>query len=174
MTDKEPARWRQRPAFVLLGVGLLALIVAAVPRWGAFVATTADWLDYPFMRVGASEGLIQHETGLMQQNGPLAIYSPITPERFTSAPYPPLYYWANVLVSPTPAALAARAKKIVADVQAKRLDPPTDSPFGGGRRISLVATFAAALCIGLLVYCGTSGVRAFPRSSVAASARVCG
>ena len=133
-------------------MGLLAIAVAAVPRWQAFATATSDWLDYPFMRDGSSEGLIQHETGLIQQGGALAIYSPVTPERFTSAPYPPLFYWLNAAVSPKPAALAARAARIVADVQAKNVAPPTDSPFGAGRRISLIAALAAALFIALLVY----------------------
>ena len=72
------------------GVGVAGvLILAAIPALVRFVSTSAAWLDYPYPRPG-SEGLILYET-LLVKNG-ADIYAPITPDRFISGPYPPVYY----------------------------------------------------------------------------------
>lgn len=59
--------------------------------------SAAAWLDYPYPRAG-SEGLILYESLLVKRGGD--IYSPITPERFISGPYPPVYYWLAATLLP--------------------------------------------------------------------------
>ncbi len=116
-----------------LVVGIMALLlVGPVTR---FIGISAEWLDYPYPRAG-SEGLILYELLLVKQGGD--IYAPITPERFISGPYPPLYYWlaASVLPGNLP-----------------DFSTPGNVPsiFLPGRIISLVAALLAALFIPLIV-----------------------
>ena len=128
-------------------VAALALLLAG-GGWralAAFVANAQQWLPYPYPRPG-SEGLMLYETVLLRAGGDL--YGPITPERFISGPYPPVYYWlAGRIMPATPgffdgrslslwAALAVAAFIIIivaADRRGARAAPtPTPSPEGGG------------------------------------------
>src|SRR5215218_4954325 len=82
-------------------VSLALLAIALVLPLTRFVTTSSAWLDYPYPRPG-SEGLILYESLLVKRGGD--IYAPITPERFISGPYPPVYYllaaWALPGTSP--------------------------------------------------------------------------
>lgn len=111
---------------------LAAMLVTPI---AGFINTSSRWLDYPYPRPG-SEGLILYETLLVKQGGD--IYAPITPQRFISGPYPPIYYYLTApLLSP-------------------RL-PDWSNPnfvfsiFRPGREISLLATLLAAALIPILV-----------------------
>jgi hypothetical protein len=94
------AAWQmgRRPAVAgALGgpLGVLALLLWQAGA--AFVDNANRWLPYPYPRPG-SEGLMLYETLLMRQGGDL--YGPITPDRFISGPYPPVYYWLAGQVMP--------------------------------------------------------------------------
>ncbi len=118
-------------AWLALGV-LALLLVGPLVR---FVSASSGWLGYPYPRSG-SEGLVLYETLLVKRGGD--IYAPITPERFISGPYPPVYYWlaASLLPGSLP-----------------DLTHPGDvaSIFRPGRSVSLVATLLAAVLVPLLV-----------------------
>ncbi|MDQ3929943.1 MAG: hypothetical protein M3328_12465, partial [Chloroflexota bacterium] len=75
---------------------VICLLLLLIPM-GRFVESAAAWLDYPYPRPG-SEGLILYESLLTKRGGD--IYSPITPERFISGPYPPVYYWLAAALLP--------------------------------------------------------------------------
>jgi hypothetical protein len=111
------------------------LVLLSVGPLGRFVDTSAAWLGYPYPRPG-SEGLILYESLLVKRGGD--IYSAITPERFISGPYPPVYYelaaWA----------LPSRLPELA-------VPGNVDSIFRPGRSISLLATLVAAGLVGLLV-----------------------
>ncbi|HET9493976.1 MAG TPA: hypothetical protein VFR15_07080, partial [Chloroflexia bacterium] len=96
---------------------------------------SAAWLDFPYPRVG-SEGLILYETLLVKRGGDL--YPPITPERFISGPYPPVYYYLAAPLLPDTLPDFSRAGAV-------------DSIFAGGRTVSLVAAIVAAVMVALLV-----------------------
>ena len=114
-------------------VGLIAVLLIA--PLGRFVETTSDWLEYPYPRSG-TEGLTLYESLIVKRGG--NIYDPITPDRFISAPYPPVYYLLAAAVLP---------------------DKPPDfsspgnitSLFQPGRLISFLAALLTALLIPLLV-----------------------
>ena len=130
--SRQVARSRLWPVWV---VGLL-LLLAAIPALARFTSTSASWLDYPYPRAG-SEGLILYETLIVKHGG--NIYAPITPDKFISGPYPPVYYWLAASVLPD----------TLPDFSA-----PTSvtSIFEPGRIISLVAALFATLAVGALVF----------------------
>ncbi|HST05172.1 MAG TPA: hypothetical protein VLQ48_10585 [Chloroflexia bacterium] len=136
-SNNEPALATHPPArakWVVWAVAVV-LILAAIPALVRFVSTSAAWLDYPYPRPG-SEGLILYET-LLVKNG-ADIYAPVTPDRFISGPYPPVYYWLAALVLPDS----------LPDFSA----PDTvTSIFTPGRIISLLAAVVAALSVVALV-----------------------
>ncbi len=120
-----------------------ALLLLAIPSIARFVGTSGDWLNYPYPRPG-SEGLILYESLLSKHGG--NVYAPITPDRFISGPYPPIYYWLAVLVLP--------------DHLPDFSSPQTvTSIFAPGRTISLVAAITAALLIVSIVTAGGYAVR---------------
>jgi hypothetical protein len=100
-----------------------------------FVETSAAWLDYPYPRAG-SEGLILYESLLVKHGGD--VYAPITPERFISGPYPPIYYWLAAALLPD---------------RLPDFSGPTSpvSIFREGRIISLLAALLTAALIPLIV-----------------------
>jgi 4-amino-4-deoxy-L-arabinose transferase-like glycosyltransferase len=99
-----------------------------------FASTSASWLNYPYPRAG-SEGLILYETLIVKRGGDT--YAPITPDRFISGPYPPVYYWLAASVLP--------------DALPDFSSPAgVTSIFEPGRLISLGATLIAALAVALL------------------------
>ncbi len=118
----------------MLSLGLLA----------RFAGTSGEWLDYPYPRPG-SEGLILYNSLLLKHGGD--IYAPITPDRFISGPYPPVYYWLAAAVLPdklpdfsTPGGVS--------------------SIFLPGRTISLLAAICAALLLpALIIFQGGYGAR---------------
>ena len=123
------ARW----LLVWAAVGML--VVALFAPLGRFVEATTTWLDFPFPRSG-TEGLILYESLLLKRGGD--IYSPITPEQFISAPYPPLYYWLAAATLP--------------DTLPDLSNPDgVQSIFRGGRLMSLAAALLAAISIVVLV-----------------------
>ena len=115
---------------------VLALLLSAsmVPLF-RFAQTSAAWLGFPYPRAG-SEGLILYETLLVKRGGD--IYSPITPERFISGPYPPVYYYLVAPLLPDSLPDFSRPETVT-------------SIFTGGRSISLAASIAAALLVVPLV-----------------------
>lgn len=115
---------------------LLALLLAcAVPAISRFISTSAQWLTYPYPRAG-SEGLILYESLLQKHGGD--IYAPITPERFISGPYPPIFYWIAASLLP-------------ANLPDFSSPDSVTSIFEGGRIVSLLSTLAAAALIIALV-----------------------
>jgi hypothetical protein len=111
------------------------LAAALFAPLGRFVEVSATWLEFPFPRSG-TEGLILYESLLLKRGGD--IYSPITPEQFISAPYPPLYYWLAATTLP--------------DTLPDLSNPDgVQSIFRGGRLISLAAALLAAISIIVLV-----------------------
>ena len=138
------------------GVALCLLLLLAPV--GRFIESSALWLDYPYPRAG-SEGLILYESMLTRHGGD--IYSPITPERFISGPYPPLYYWlaAATLLGQLP------------DFSGP--DPPT-SIFRDGRIISLLAALLAAALIPLIIIFEGHHHRSMKRLLLAAAAGLAG
>ncbi len=102
---------------------------------GRFVSLSAAWLDYPYPRAG-SEGLILYESLLLKHGGD--IYAPITPQRFISGPYPPLYY-----------GLAAATLPDTLPSFAGPAQPP--AVLRGGRIISLLAALLSAALAALIV-----------------------
>lgn len=140
----------------ILGVSIsLLLLLAPVSR---FIATSAAWLDYPYPRAG-SEGLILYESLLVKRGGD--IYSPITPERFISGPYPPIYYWLAAALLPE---------------RLPDFSGPTAPPsiFREGRIISLLAALLAAALIPLIVVFEGYYQRSRQRLFVAATAGLTG
>lgn len=131
------------PNFPRLGVGSWLLLLLAgglllLVGWRVadFVATSSYWLPYPFPRQG-SEGLTMYEALLLR--GGENIYLPLSPTRFISAPYPPLYYLLTAAL----------------------LDPQRPD-FAAGRLLSFGASFVAATCVGLTVYCAVGGRAGLP------------
>jgi hypothetical protein len=118
---------------VWLGLGALAL--AALVPLTRFIDTSSAWLNYPYPRQG-SEGLILYETLLVKRGAD--IYAPITPERFISGPYPPIYYWLAALVLPDALPDLAQPGSV-------------ESIFRPGRMIALASTLLAAVLVVLLV-----------------------
>jgi hypothetical protein len=119
-------------ALALAGVLLLVL---AVPL-ARFVTLAGDWLPYPYPRAG-SEGLILYESYLVKRGGD--IYAPITPERFISGPYPPVYYWLNAWLLPdTPPDFSTPGA--------------VSSAFTPGRLLSLFSAILAALFAAVTVF----------------------
>jgi hypothetical protein len=116
-------------------VGLL-LLLAAIPALARFASTSATWLDYPYPRAG-SEGLILYETLIVKHGGD--IYAPITPDKFISGPYPPVYYWLAASVLPDALPDFSSSESVT-------------SIFEPGRIISLVAALFATLAVGALVF----------------------
>jgi hypothetical protein len=111
------------------------LLAASAFPLSRFASTSAAWLDYPYPRAG-SEGLILYETLVVKRGGD--IYAPITPERFISGPYPPVYYY---LVAP-----------LLSDALPDFSRPErVSSIFTPGRWVSLVAALVAAVMVALLV-----------------------
>jgi MFS family permease len=100
-----------------------------------FSDTSAAWLDYPYPRPG-SEGLILYESLLVKRGGDP--YAPITPERFISGPYPPIYYWLAAATLPQDFPDWSDPGKVT-------------SVFQPGRTISLLAALLAAVLILVLV-----------------------
>ena len=114
-------------------IGVLALLLAGpVAR---FAGTSGDWLNYPYPRAG-SEGLILYESLVVKRGGD--IYAPITPERFISGPYPPVYYWLAAALLPDRLPDFSTPEGIT-------------SIFLPGRIVSLAATILAALLIPVIV-----------------------
>lgn len=129
------ARGRIRATWAIGAAGVaLCLLFMAVPV-ARFVGLSAGWISYPYPRPG-SEGLILYESLLLKHGGD--IYAPITPERFISGPYPPVYYW---LASAT---LPDRLPDFSGP------EPPA-SEFQSGRTISLVSALIAAALIPFIV-----------------------
>jgi hypothetical protein len=129
--DSPRANWLRRG----LWLALTALAFLLLFPLGRFIAGSSAWLDYPYSRPG-SEGLILYESLLVKHGGD--IYGPITPQRFISGPYPPVYYW------------------LAADLLPDRLPDFSDSAgvtsiFRPGRSISLLAALLAAALLPLLV-----------------------
>jgi hypothetical protein len=116
-------------------LGLALLMLALVGPLFRFVDTSRTWLDYPYPRPG-SEGLILYETLLVKRGGD--IYAPITPERFISGPYPPVFYWLAAWTLPN---------------VLPNLESPgnVESVFCPGRMLALAATLLAAALVALLV-----------------------
>jgi hypothetical protein len=99
MTNRGPRR-SVVAASIIWGLGALVLGVALIQALGNFTDNAAFWLPYPYPRPG-SEGLMLYDTLLMRRG--VSLYGPITPDRFISGPYPPLYYLlAGWLLPPTP------------------------------------------------------------------------
>jgi hypothetical protein len=114
---------------------LAALLLLAAILVARFIATSAQWLDYPYPRPG-SEGLILYESLLLKHGGDL--YAPITPERFISGPYPPIFYWIAAAILP--------------DKLPDFSGPSSPaSIFLTGRLVSLASTVLAALLLPVLV-----------------------
>jgi hypothetical protein len=119
-------------ALALAGV----LIVALAFPLARFFTLAGDWLAYPYPRAG-SEGLILYESYLVKRGDD--IYAPITPERFISGPYPPVYYWLSAWLLP--------------DVPPDFSTPEAvRSVFTPGRLVSLFAALIAALFAGVTVF----------------------
>jgi hypothetical protein len=147
------ARWAWG---AVLGVAIcLLLMIAPI---GRFVESTSAWLNYPYPRAG-SEGLILYESLLVKRGGD--IYSPITPERFISGPYPPIYYWLAA------AALPERLPDFSGP------DAPA-SIFRDGRIISLLAALLAAALIPLIIVFEGNHQRSGQRLFVAVGAALTG
>lgn len=100
-----------------------------------FVDTSSAWLDYPYPRPG-SEGLILYESLLVKRGGDP--YAPITPERFISGPYPPIYYWLAAATLPQDLPNWSDPGKVT-------------SVFQPGRTISLLAALLAAVLLPIFV-----------------------
>ena len=130
---------KTRPLRLLpAGIGIamaLILISGCGQAVDAFAANARLWLPYPYPRPG-SEGLMLYETLLLRAGGDL--YGPITPERFISGPYPPVYYW-----------LAGRVM-------------PATPGFFDGRSLSLWAALAVAVLIILIVVADRGAAPADP------------
>ncbi len=109
----------------MLSLGMLA----------RFVGTSAEWLAYPYPRPG-SEGLILYESLLLKHGGD--IYVPITPDRFISGPYPPVYYWVAAAILPEKLPDFSTPGNI-------------SSIFLPGRLVSLLATVCTALLLPTLI-----------------------
>ncbi|HEX8219282.1 MAG TPA: hypothetical protein VF914_08725 [Chloroflexia bacterium] len=148
------APWAWGATFAGVAVCLL-LMVAPVSR---FIESSAAWLDYPYPRAG-SEGLILYESLLVKRGGD--IYSPITPERFISGPYPPIYYWLAAAVLPDR----------LPDFSGPAVPP---SIFRDGRTISLLSALLAAALIPLVVVFEGHHHRPRQRLFVAAAAGLAG
>ncbi|HET9492852.1 MAG TPA: hypothetical protein VFR15_01335, partial [Chloroflexia bacterium] len=130
--DNTPARG---PTVWIAWAVLVLLLAASLVPVARFAQTSAAWLDFPYPRAG-SEGLILYETLLVKRGGDL--YSPITPERFISGPYPPVYYYLAAPLLPDSLPDFSRPGAV-------------DSIFAGGRTVSLVAAIVAAVMVALLV-----------------------
>lgn len=126
---------RSNPTLWAAWLVLAALLAASAVPLARFASTSGAWLEYPYPRAG-SEGLILYETLLVKQGG--SIYSPITPERFISGPYPPVYYY---LVAPM---LSGTLPDFSRPGQ-------VGSIFTPGRVVSLVAGVVAAAMVAMLV-----------------------
>ncbi len=129
--------------FGLLALGLLALGVTLTARLDFFRNSVSWRLTYPFFQPG-SEGLILSEVNLIRAGG--SIYTPFQADSFISAPYPPLYYYLTAW-----------------------LGSGTNSPFEGGRWISLVAALTSALLIAGLVYLSLPTLKGRPKWMIAAT-----
>lgn len=123
-----------RPLYIAVA-GLVICALLLVGPLAGFVSASSGWLDYPYPRPG-SEGLILYESLLLKRGGD--IYAPITPERFISGPYPPIYYW--LAAATLPDKLPDFAGPL----------PPV-SEFRGGRIISLLSALLAAALVPLIV-----------------------
>jgi hypothetical protein len=119
----------------ILWLALGALTLLLLLPLGRFIAASSAWLDYPYPRPG-SEGLILYESLLVKHGGD--IYSPITPERFISGPYPPIYYLLTSGLLPNQLPDFSDLNSVT-------------SVFVLGRSISLLATLIAAALLSLLV-----------------------
>ena len=118
---------------IVWGVGALVLGVALLQALGNFSDNAAFWLPYPYPRPG-SEGLMLYETLLMR--GGVSLYGPITPDRFISGPYPPLYY-----------------------LLAGWLLPSGSAGFSEGRTLSLWAALITAAALAFLIGGGAGDFR---------------
>ncbi|HYO50383.1 MAG TPA: hypothetical protein VEW94_11090, partial [Chloroflexia bacterium] len=116
-------------------VGIVVCIGALLGPLTRFVDTSSAWLDYPYPRPG-SEGLILYESLLVKRGGDP--YIPITPERFISGPYPPIYYWLAAATLPQNLPDWSDPDKVT-------------SVFQPGRTISLLAALLAAVLLLVLV-----------------------
>jgi hypothetical protein len=125
-------RWISAAGSIAWALGVLVLGVALVQAAGGFGDNAAFWLPYPYPRPG-SEGLMLYETLLMRRGE--SLYGPITPDRFISGPYPPIYY-----------------------LLAGWLLPPGGAGFSEGRTLSLWAALVVAAALVLLVGVGGWGV----------------
>ncbi len=125
--------------FSLLVLLCLALGLALTGRISFLVASSNQWLTYPFFRTGSSEGLMLSEIAMLRQGR--SIYVPLSPAQFISAPYPPLYYYLVAWLWPQGASAA--------------------QGFEIGRIVSLVATFVTAACVGLTATFDTIRKKAF-------------
>ena len=112
----------------VLGGGTAVAGLALARAAGAFAENAAFWLPYPYPRPG-SEGLMLYETLLLRRGE--SLYGPISPERFISGPYPPLYY-----------------------LLAGWVMPPDTIGFLEGRTISLWSALIVAATLALLVILG--------------------
>jgi hypothetical protein len=128
---------KKRTGIRILAAWLAAglLLLALIPALSRFVETSAQWLPYPYPRAG-SEGLILYESLLVKRGGD--IYAPITPERFISGPYPPIYYWLGAQLLP----------ETLPDFSSTST---VSSIFTSGRLLSLVAALIVAALLPLLV-----------------------
>lgn len=124
-------------SLLIILVGLLSLALFA--RLQFFSSEVSKWLPYPYFRSG-SEGLMLSEINMVRQGQ--SIYVPLQPDRFISAPYPPLYYYLVAWLWPH------TASKVAADSAALG--------FETGRVISLIAALLTALAVGLLAVCDCS------------------
>ena len=121
--------------------------------------TSAMWLDYPYPRPG-SEGLILYESLLVKHGGD--IYAPITPGRFISGPYPPVFYWLAAAAIPDSLPDFSNLERVT-------------SIFRPGRSIALFSTLlAAALLVLLPVFEGGYALRGRKRTLLAAAGGLVG
>ena len=110
---------------IVWGLGALVLGVALIQALGPSATTLPSGCLIP-TRAPAPEGLMLYETLLMRDGD--SLYGPITPDRFISGPYPPLYY-----------------------LLAGWLLPPGTAGFTEGRTLSLWAALITAAALVLLL-----------------------
>ncbi|HEU5086530.1 MAG TPA: hypothetical protein VFT99_03760 [Roseiflexaceae bacterium] len=114
-----------QPARLIAQISALALALIALttmPRIGSIVRQIAVLLRSPFPN-DALEGTLLYEAGLVRAGQ--ALYQPLQPDRFVSAPYPPLHAAAVALT----------------------MTLPGPGVFWGGRLVSAAGMLVIAGCI---------------------------